>query len=670
MKNDNSVSWRVTQLSSRLDQPVVTSLWILRAASPDYQPAYEQLGILDMLDGSVEECPAETPWHAVTAASRGQRLSAMAQALRPILPDSSLPGELARLDPLSSDKENALGDLIELLSGLAPESAAFSRLYPSNAAPISVSGKNTFSVPSGILQLLLSCMDLENGSRLYDPGYGSGSLLLQAMQLLPQTQALRFYAQAQDPGSYQLGHVSAYLQGIPLELGEKAADTLREDLFPDQKFDCILCNAPFNQSKWYEGGEALYDPRWRFGIPPRSNGNFAWLQHVVSHLSGRGRAAVILPNGTLTTQVRAERDIRAELLKAGLVEAILALPAGIFAATRIPCCLWLLAAPPLSTPTTLFIDAQQRDLTGDGSKDRLILTGLIHQHRRGLLNGRTTWYAAAGLEEIAEKDFLLSPNFYTITPPLSSEPLRRNFPQLPALIGALEPQLRDAGIYSALAQWMEYSPAKTWHTAPIDQLYHISGGIVKKRASFGHGTPMVDVAAVIHSPFLPAELPSLVETSPDEMEKYRVCRGDIFMNRSSENTDELACCCVAAEDREAVFGGYLKRLRPRDSTCPNPLYMAAYFRSAVYRQEILRVSPVFTTRSNINMARLSKVRVYYPDAAMQETLGQTMLALFRFQETCFDQALAAQLERLTQLLIEQFITYPILCMLEKTPGSA
>lgn len=667
MKNDNSVSWRVAQLSSRLDQTVVTSLWILRAASPDYQPAYEQLGILDMLDSSPEECTAETPWHAVTAASRGTRLSAMAQALRPILPDSPFPDALTRLAPLSADGENALDDLVGLLSSLSPESAAFARLYPGSAA-FSVSGKNAFSIPSGILRLLLSCMELENGGSLYDPA--CGTLLPQTMELLPQTQALRFYAQAQEPGSYQLGHVSAYLQGIHLELGEKATDTLREDLFPAQKFDCILCNPPFNQSKWYEGGEALYDPRWRYGIPPRSNGNFAWLQHVVSHLSGRGRAAVILPNGTLTTQVQAERDIRAELLKAGLVEAILALPAGIFAATRIPCCLWLLAAPSRATSTTLFIDAQMRSLTGEESEDILLLTGLIHQHRRGLLKNRTTWYAAASLEEIVGKDFLLSPNFYTLTLPLSPEPMRRNFPQLPALIAALEPQLRDSGLYPLLAQWKALSPAKAWHSAAIDQLYHISGGIVKKKASFGHGTPMVDVAAVIRSPFLPAELPSLVETAPDEMEKYRVRRGDIFMNRSSENTDELACCCVAAEDREAVFGGYLKRLRPRNSTCPNPLYMAAYFRSAVYRQEILRVSPVFTTRSNINMARLSKVRVYYPDAAMQETLGQTMLALFRFQETCFDQALAAQLERLTQLLIEQLITYPILCMLEKNPGSA
>lgn len=669
MKNDNSVSWRVTQLSSRLEQPVVTSLWILRAASPDYQPAYEQLGILDMLDGSPEESPAETPWHAVTAASRGTRLSAMAQALRPILPDSPLPDVLAHLEPLSDDGENALNDLTELLSGLSPESAAFAQLYPGSAA-FSASGKNTFSIPSGMLRLLLSCMEPEPGGSLYDPGYGSGSLLTQAMQLLPQAQALHFYAQAQDPGSYQLGHVSAYLQGIPLELGEKAADTLREDLFPEQKFDCILSNPPFNQAKWYTGNEPLCDPRWRYGIPPRSNGNFAWLQHVVSHLGDRGHAAVILPNGTLTTQVQAERNIRAELLKAGLVEAILALPAGIFAATRIPCCLWLLAAPPRSTSTTLFIDAQQRNLTGDGSEDLLTLTGLIHQHRRGLLNGRTTWYAAASLEEIAEKDYLLSPNFYTVTPPLSPEPLRRNFPQLSALIAALEPQLRDAGLYPTLARWNTLSPAKTWHSAAIDQLYHISGGIVKKREAFGHGTPMVDVAAVIHSPFLPAELPSLVETAPEEMEKYRVCRGDIFMNRSSENTDELACCCVAAENRDAVFGGYLKRLRPRDGTCPGPLYMAAYFRSAVYRQEILRVSPVFTTRSNINMARLSKVRVYYPDTAMQEQLGQTMLALFRFQETCFDRELAAQLERLAQLLIEQFITYPILRMLEKGAGPA
>lgn len=665
MKNDNAASWRVTQLSSQLNRALVTGLWILRSASPDYQPAYEQLGIAGMLDMDTAEMPARTPWHCVVGAPEGQRVSAAAHALRSVMPQSSLSGELEALPPLSRSGEQALAELTGILSGLSPETASLSRLYPYAQADGSLLSRfDDFALPPGILRLILSGMELEPGSCLYDPCYSSGSLLSQAIKRIPQIKALSLCAQALEPAAYQLGHVYAYLHDIQLELGGKAADTLSEDLYAGRRFDCVLANPPFNQASWQGDAKSGYDPRWQFGPPPRSNGNFAWLQHVVHHLADRGRAAVILPNGTLTTQVQAERDIRAGLLRAGFVEAIIALPAGIFSATRVPCCIWFLAGPGLAVPTTLFIDAQRLKLTQAGSEDLLKLTGLLHQHRRGLLSEKTSWYAAAPLDEIEKKRFVLSPNFYTASAPLSPEPLRRNLPKLTALIDSLKLPLQGTGLYPILEQWKLLSPAKRWESAAIAQLYRISGGIVKNKAAFGHGVPMVDVASVIRGPFVPDALRSCVEVTPAELEKYRVRAGDIFLNRSSENTGELACCCVAAEDRDAVFGGYLKRLRPLSGEYPDPLYMAAYFRSAVYRQEITRVSPVFTTRSNINMARLSEVLVYYPDTAMAETLGQTMLAVFRFQESCFDQSLNARLEQFTQLLIEQFITYPVLLTLE------
>lgn len=660
MKHDSSIQWRMTQLAARLSPSLVTALWITRAASPDYAPAYEQMGFLDMLLPQKEEAALpETPWHTVVRAEKSQRLSSVAEALRPIMPMSSLLPELEALPPLSPSGETALEELTEILSGLSP--AALSRVYPFGD---SLSLDEEFDLPLCVLRLLLTVLDIRQGSRLYDPCCGSGALLSRAVGLLSPEKKLRYYAQAMDSAAYQLCHVHAYLSGVSIRLGEKWANPLCEDLHPEALFDCILAHPPFNQSGWYQTAQIPYDSRWQFGIPPRSNGNFAWLQHVYSHLSPEGHAALILPNGTLTTQTQSERDIRVGLLEKGAVEAIIALPAGIFTSTKVPCCVWLLSGEP--SATTLFIDAQKRNLTEDLSEDMLTIAGLILHHRSGLPLEKTQWYAQATLSEIQQRDSLLSPNFYTL-PPLQEAP-RQALPKLISRIDSLLPRLSGTPLHSLLAQWKQLAPPQRWDCAPISKLCQITGGIVKKKEAFGQGVPMADVVTVIRNPFLPDALPALVEVTPEEWEKYRIRAGDIFMNRSSESVEELACCCVADRDRDAVYGGYLKRLRPLGADSPDPRYLAAYFRSDIYRREITRVSPVFTTRSNINRKQLSQVMVYYPDKAMQQRLGETFHALWQFRSTCSDPVLVEALDDFGALFIEQFISCPIALLTRESSG--
>lgn len=660
MKHDSSIQWRMAQLAARLSPSLVTALWIIRAASPDYAPAYEQMGFLDMLLPQKEEAALpETPWHTVVRAEKSQRLSSVAEALRPIMPMSSLLPELEALPPLSPSGETALEELTEILSGLSP--AALSRVYPFGD---SLSLDEEFDLPLCVLRLLLTVLDIRQGSRLYDPCCGSGALLSRAVGLLSPEKKLRYYAQAMDSAAYQLCHVHAYLSGVSIRLGEKWANPLCEDLHPEALFDCILAHPPFNQSGWYQTAQIPYDSRWQFGIPPRSNGNFAWLQHVYSHLSPEGHAALILPNGTLTTQTQSERDIRVGLLEKGAVEAIIALPAGIFTSTKVPCCVWLLSGEP--SATTLFIDAQKRNLTEDLSEDMLTIAGLILHHRSGLPLEKTQWYAQATLSEIQQRDSLLSPNFYTL-PPLQEAP-RQALPKLISRIDSLLPRLSGTPLHSLLAQWKQLAPPQRWDCAPISKLCQITGGIVKKKEAFGQGVPMADVVTVIRNPFLPDALPALVEVTPEEWEKYRIRAGDIFMNRSSESVEELACCCVADRDRDAVYGGYLKRLRPLETDSPDPRYLAAYFRSDIYRREITRVSPVFTTRSNINRKQLSQVMVYYPDKAMQQRLGETFHALWQFRSTCSDPVLVEALDDFGALFIEQFISCPIALLTREPSG--
>ena len=115
----------------------------------------------------------------------------------------------------------------------------------------------------------------------------------------------------------------------------------------------------------------------------------------------------------------------------------------------------------------------------------------------------------------------------------------------------------------------------------------------------------------------PDSFSAFVDVSKDEIQKYDIKCGDILLNRTSETIKQLACCSVASTDCCAVYGNYVKRLRPKKEGVVNPLYMAGYFSSAIYRREVERVSPVYTTRANMNVERLSVISIYYPNLVRQ-----------------------------------------------------
>lgn len=149
-------------------------------------------------------------------------------------------------------------------------------------------------------------------------------------------------------------------------------------------------------------------------MPAAKNANFAWLQHIIRHLSPNGCAVTLLPNGTLTTQNSAERcrtRNSKKILLDGWVDAILALPAGFFYETEIPCCAWIINKRSACN-TVLFVDARQLDILGqqDGKK----LSDLLCRYRNGKHPETTKWYAVASMTEIAQKHYVLSPNLYTL----------------------------------------------------------------------------------------------------------------------------------------------------------------------------------------------------------------------------------------------------------------
>ena len=121
------------------------------------------------------------------------------------------------------------------------------------------------------------------------------------------------------------------IRGIEAHI--KHGDTFRNDRHPDLKADFILANPPFNMSDW--GGQGLRDDqRWQYGVPPAGNANFAWVQHMVHHLSPRGTAGFVLANGSMSSSQSNEGEIRKNLIEADLVDCMVALPGQLFTTPR------------------------------------------------------------------------------------------------------------------------------------------------------------------------------------------------------------------------------------------------------------------------------------------------------------------------------------------------
>lgn len=222
-----------------------------------------------------------------------------------------------------------------------------------------------FYTPRSVVKLMVDMLEPFNG-RVYDPACGSGGMFVQADKFIKAHGGVRndisVFGQEQNPTTWRLAKMNLALRGIDANLGAQWGDTFANDLHPDLRADFILANPPFNISDW--GGESLRDdPRWKYGVPPASNANFAWIQHMLHHLSPTGTMATVLANGTLSSKTNGEGDIRKALVEADLVECVVAMPDKLFYTTGIPVCLWFLTKD--KSASSVKSERPQRDRTGE-----------------------------------------------------------------------------------------------------------------------------------------------------------------------------------------------------------------------------------------------------------------------------------------------------------------
>ena len=277
-----------------------------------------------------------------------------------------------------------------------------------------------FYTPACVVKTLVAVLQPYNG-RVYDPCCGSGGMFVQSKNFIENHSGnikdISVYGQEYNPTTWKMAKMNLAIRGIEADLGENNADTFRVDLHPTLKADYVMANPPFNLKKW--GQEDLQDDvRWKYGIPPKNNANFAWMQHMIHHLNPNGKIGLVLANGSLSSTTGGEGKIRQAIVEDDLVEAIVALPTQLFYTTGIPVCLWFLNRNKKQEGKTLFIDAREmgtmvsrklRELTDD---DINLIADTYNKFVEGTLEDEKGFCKVSDLEEIKKHDFILTPGRY------------------------------------------------------------------------------------------------------------------------------------------------------------------------------------------------------------------------------------------------------------------
>ena len=282
-------------------------------------------------------------------------------------------------------------------------------------------GGGEFYTPKSIVSLMVEMIQPFKGY-VYDPACGSGGMFVQSLKFVEEHSGSTFdisvYGQESNPTTWKLAKMNLAIRGIENNLGSKNADTFHEDLHKNLKADYILANPPFNQSDW---GQPLLvdDARWKWGIPPQGNANYGWIEHMLDKLSQKGKAGVVLANGSLSSNTSGEGDIRRKILEDDLVDCIVALPDKLFYTTGIPVCIWFFNRDKKHKGQTLFIDARKmgdmvnrrlRELSDEDIK-KIANTYIAWQNEDGYEDVQG-YCKAASIDEIKEHDYILTPGRY------------------------------------------------------------------------------------------------------------------------------------------------------------------------------------------------------------------------------------------------------------------
>ena len=385
--------------------------------------------------------PEAARWEVLRAQAKQPDIGPRIDAALVVIENDNeiLRGKLDRRFGRAQLEPGRLGELVDLISTIGfsddaglqgdPIGKIYEYFLGQFALAEGKKGGEFLTPPSGV-KLLVAVLAPHKG-RVYDPCCGSGGMFVSSQDFVVshggRTDDISIYGQESNPTTWRLAAMNLAIRRFAADLGQEPADTFARDQHPDQRFDHILANPPFNISDW--GGEKYEnDPRWHYGRPPAGNANYAWLQHILWKLRPGGQAGVILANGSMSSNQSGEGQIREAMVRGDVVEVMVALPSQLFFNTQIPACVWFLCKDKTQRGRdrrgeTLFIDARQlgsmtsrtnRELT---QADINRIAGTVHAWRQ---DGEVSAaYAdvpgfcySSKLAEIEKNGFVLTPGRY------------------------------------------------------------------------------------------------------------------------------------------------------------------------------------------------------------------------------------------------------------------
>lgn len=290
-----------------------------------------------------------------------------------------------------------------------------------------------YYTPKSIVSLIVEMLEPYKG-RVYDPAMGSGGFFVSSEKFIEEHGGkigdVSVYGQESNPTTWRLAAMNMVIRGIDFNFGKEPANSFTKDQHPDLRADYVMANPPFNMKEWWEG-KLEGDPRWEHGDPPKGNANFGWLQHMLYHLAPKGSMALLLANGSMSSNTKGEGEIRETIVKKDLVECMVALPGQLFTNTQIPACIWFLtktkekrgrgaAAFRDRTGEVLFIDARKlgymvdRVLRAFTDEDTKKIVSTFHAWKREWKDDKNTpgFCYSATLDEIEGHGYVLSPGRY------------------------------------------------------------------------------------------------------------------------------------------------------------------------------------------------------------------------------------------------------------------
>ena len=418
---------------------VVLGLIFLKYISDRFEEKYQQLieegdGFEEDVDEYISEgiffVPESARWSVIAAKAHTPEIGTVIDdAMRAIEKENKrlkdiLPKNFARPE---LDKRR-LGEVVDLFTNIKMVDNGSSRDVLGRTYEYCLSkfaeaeGKlaGEFYTPSCVVRTLVEVLQPFNG-RVYDPCCGSGGMFVQSARFIENHSGnlrnISVFGQDSNPTTWKLAQMNLAIRGIEANLGSYNADTFFNDCHPTLRADYIMANPPFNLSGW--GADKLKDDvRWQYGLPPASNANFAWLQHMIYHLAPNGKMGMVLANGALSSQSGGEGEIRKKIINADLVECIVAMPTQLFYTTQIPVSLWFLSKNKKQPGKTLFIDARKlgtmvtrklRELT---DSDIAMIADAYNAYCDGTLEDQKGFCAVVDTEEITKQDYILTPGRY------------------------------------------------------------------------------------------------------------------------------------------------------------------------------------------------------------------------------------------------------------------